>query len=447
MKDILIIDDVVTLGLMLKTWFLKKGFQARTAISIGDAKKNIQEQKPDLIISDLRLPDGSGLDIIKWVKEHYNDIVIIVMTSYADIQTAVECIRAGAYDYVAKPLNPEEVLKKLRTLEKMGEKTANPSHFSSVNNGQSKGFIRGNSLEFKKVYEYVDLVAPTNLSVFIKGESGVGKEHIARLIHEKSHRAAGPFIPVDCGVMSKELSASDFFGHIRGSFTGAIYDKKGHFVEANKGTLFLDEVGNLSVDTQVQLLRVLQEKKIKPVGASKEVPVDVRIVTATNEDMEKAIASGKFRSDLFHRLNEFMIQVPTLGNCREDISLFAHHFLKMANQEINKSVIGFDEKTLEIFQSYHWPGNIRELKNVIFRLTLVTQEQIIKADLLKETIPDIYLYNNNHSSNWVTKEMQEIERIKEALKKSNNNKSKAAELLEIDRKTLYKRMSLYNIEG
>jgi len=445
MKEVLIIDDVVTLGLMLKTWFSKKGYNARVAISISDAKKNIQEEQPDLIISDLRLPDGSGLDLIKWVKEYYSDIVIIVMTSYADIQTAVECIRSGAFDYVAKPLNPEEVLKKLQFLENMKEKTENRSRPASADVAQTIGFVRGNSSEYKKVYEYVDLVAPTNLSVFIKGDSGVGKEHIARLIHEKSRRSDGPFVPVDCGVMSKELSASDFFGHIRGSFTGAIHDKKGHFVEANKGTLFLDEVGNLSVDTQMQLLRVLQEKKIKPVGANKEIPVDVRVVTATNEDMEKAIASGKFRSDLFHRLNEFMIQIPTLTNCREDISLFAHHFLQIANREIHKNVIGFDEKTLKLFQSYHWPGNIRELKNAVFRLTLVTQEQIIKANLLKEMIPEIY--NNEYPENSDTNDTHERERITEALKKTNNNKSKAAALLEIDRKTLYKRMALYNIEG
>ena len=444
MKDVLIVDDVVTLGLMLKTWFSKKGFHAKTAINIGDAKKSIQEHKPDLLISDLRLPDGSGLDLIKWVKEYFDDIVIIVMTSYADIQTAVECIRLGAYDYVAKPLDPEEVLKKIRTLEKSREKTTASPSSTSVNFGQSAKYIRGNSLEYKKLYEFVSLVAPTNFSVFIKGNSGVGKEHIARLIHEESSRASGPFVPVDCGVMSKELSASDFFGHIRGSFTGAIQDKKGHFIEANKGTLFLDEVGNLSVDTQMQLLRVLQEKKIKPVGAIKEIPIDVRVVSATNENIEKAIASGKFRSDLFHRLNEFVIQVPTLADCREDISLFAHHFLQVANQEIYKNVVGFDEETLELFQSYGWPGNIRELKNVVFRLTLVAQESIIKADLLKEIIPDIY--NQNIPDGFVSKDAQERQRIKDALKITNNNKSKAAELLEIDRKTLYKRLSLYNIE-
>lgn len=445
MKDVLIVDDVVTLGLMLKTWFSKKGFNARTAISIGDAKKSIQKQRPDLIISDLRLPDGSGIDLIKWVKESYNDIVIIIMTSYADIQSAVECIRSGAHDYMAKPLNPEEVLKKIRMFQITEEKPSAQSRLSSNDINQKIGFIRGNSEEFKKVYEYVDLVAPTNLSVFIKGDSGVGKEHIARLIHEKSHRVTGPFVPVDCGVTSKELSASDFFGHIRGSFTGAIQDKKGYFVDANKGTLFLDEVGNLSVDTQMQLLRVLQEKKIKPVGANKEIPVDVRVVTATNEDIEKAIASCRFRSDLFHRLNEFIIQVPTLEKCKEDISLFAHHFLQMANKEIHKNIIGFDEETLELFQSYQWPGNLRELKNAVFRLTLVSQDQIIKADVLKETMPDIYNYELPVSME--TKEILEKKRIIEALKRTNNNKSKAAVLLEIDRKTLYNKMSLYNIGG
>ena len=445
MKDFLIVDDVVTLGLMLKTWFSKKGFQARTCINIGDAKKNILEKKPDIIISDLRLPDGSGLDLIKWVKEYYNDIIIFVMTSYADIQTAVECIRSGAYDYVAKPLDPEEVLRKIEILDNSAKKLTSKNQSSSNNKNDNFGFIRGNSLEYKKVYEYVDLVAPTNLSVLIKGDSGVGKEHIARLIHEKSYRADAPFIPVDCGVMSRELSASDFFGHIRGSFTGAIQDKKGHFVEANKGTLFLDEVGNLSVDIQMQLLRVLQEKKIKPVGASKEIPVDVRVVTATNEDMEKAIASGKFRSDLYHRLNEFLIKVPTLEYCKEDISLFANHFLQIANKEINKNVTGFDEKTLELFQSYNWPGNIRELKNAVFKLTLVAQDQIITADLLKETLPDIYYLEQ--FENLESKEKYEKDRIIATLKKVNNNKSKAAEILGIDRKTLYKKISLYNIEA
>jgi two-component system response regulator HydG len=390
MKNILIIDDVVTLGLMLKTWFSKKGFDARTAIKISDAKKEIDEIQPDLIISDLRLPDGSGLDLLKWVKGKYPEITIIVMTSYADIQTAVECIREGAYDYIAKPLNPDELLEKINALDSTNKIQKPVVKLPKTGSNLFSNHIKGKSPEYQKVYEYVDLVAPTNLSVFIKGNSGVGKEHIAWLIHEKSNRSGGPFVPVDCGAMSKELSASDFFGHIRGSFTGAISNKKGHFVEADGGTLFLDEIGNLSLDTQMQLLRALQEKKVKPVGANKEIPVDVRVVVATNEDMEKAISCGKFRADLYHRVNEFVIHIPRLENCKDDIPLFAHHFLKTANEEIHKNIIGFDKETLNIFQTYSWPGNIRELRNVVFRLVLVTQGDFITADLLKENTPGIY---------------------------------------------------------
>jgi two-component system response regulator HydG len=392
MKNILIIEDVVTFGLMLKTWFTKKGFEVKTSLSVADAKKEIEIFQPNLIISDLRLPDGSGLDLLKWTKDKYPDIVIIMMTNYADIQTAVESIRAGAYDYIAKPFNPEQLLEKINALNAPDTTKEKKISHKNKNVDSDSNYVHGNSLEYKRVYEYVNLVAPTNLSVFIKGESGVGKEHIARLIHEKSHRTSAPFIPVDCGAMSKELSASEFFGHIRGSFTGAINNKKGHFEEADGGTLFLDEIGNLSLDTQMQLLRALQEKKIKPIGANKEIPIDVRVVTATNEDMEKAIAAGKFRADLYHRINEFVIEMPPLEKCKEDIVLFAHHFLKIANREINKNVVGFDEKTLNLLQRYNWPGNIRELRNVIFRLVLVTQEDIITSELLEECTPNIYHY-------------------------------------------------------
>lgn len=377
---------------MLKTWFTKKGFEVRASLSVADAKKEIETSQPNLIISDLRLPDGSGLDLLKWTKDKYPEIVIIMMTSYADIQTAVESIRAGAYDYIAKPFNPEQLLEKINALNSPGNTKDKKTPRTHKGADPGSDYVHGNSLEYKKVYEYVDLVAPTNLAVFIKGESGVGKEHIAQLIHEKSHRTSAPFIPVDCGTMSKELSASEFFGHIKGSFTGAINNKKGHFEEADGGTLFLDEIGNLSLDTQMQLLRALQEKKIKPIGANKEIPVNVRVVVATNEDMEKAISVGRFRSDLYHRINEFVIEMPPLKKCMEDVVLFAHHFLKIANREINKNVVGFDEETLNLLQRYNWPGNIRELRNVIFRLVLVVHEDTITPELVKECTPNIYHY-------------------------------------------------------
>ena len=396
MDNLLIIDDDLTLGLMLKTWLTKKGFNVETAINISDAKKKITQFKAELIISDLRLPDDSGISFLKWMKEQDPEVVFIMMTSYADIQTAVESIRLGAYDYVEKPLNQEELLKKIQSAASINKKDSAKS--SSKSKEQQPSYIQGNSLEYKKVYDYVDLVAPTNLAVFIKGDSGAGKEHIARMIHDKSKRASCPFIPVDCGVMSSELSASEFFGHIKGSFTGAINNKKGHFLEANGGTLFLDEIGNLSMDVQMQLLRVLQEKKVKAVGSSKEEKVDVRIVVATNEDLEEAILKGRFRNDLYHRINEFQITIPPLEGCKDDIPLFAHHFLEKGNQEMDKNVIGFEEDVLNCLKSYNWPGNLRELKNVVFRMVLIAKTEKITLDLLQENISEVYRYSRTDNS-------------------------------------------------
>jgi two-component system response regulator HydG len=398
MKNILVIDDDITLCLMLKTWLTKKGFIVSTAISISDAKKEVALFKPELIISDLRLPDESGISFLKWMKEQDPEVVFIMMTGYADIQTAVESIRSGAYDYIAKPVKPEELLEKINSISavKKCDSASSPDKPE-----KSSKYIRGSSLEYKKVYDYVDLVAPTNLSVFIKGNSGVGKEHVAQMIHDKSLRTSGPFIPVDCGAMSSELSASEFFGHIRGSFTGAISNKKGHFLEADGGTLFLDEIGNLSLDIQMQLLRVLQEKKVKPVGASKDVKVDVRIIVATNEDLEQSISKGKFRNDLYHRINEFLITIPPLADCKDDIPLFAHHFLEKANLEMNKNLTGFDEDALNCLKSYNWPGNVRELKNVVYRIALITKTDKITAGSIVENMPEIehYMHNQNDREN------------------------------------------------
>jgi two-component system response regulator HydG len=389
MKNILVIDDDITLGLMLKTWLTKKGFVVRNTTNIADAKKEVSQFKPELIISDLRLPDDSGISFLKWMKAQDPEVVFIMMTSYADIQTAVESIRSGAYDYVSKPLNPDELLEKINSVI-LNKKRAS---VSAQKLEKAPMFIQGNSLEYKKVYDYVDLVAPTNLSVFIRGDSGVGKEHIARMIHDKSQRSSCPFIPVDCGAMSSELSASEFFGHIKGSFTGAINNKKGHFLEADGGTLFLDEIGNLTLDIQMQLLRVLQEKKVKPVGATKEVGIDVRIVVATNEDLEQAVVKGKFRNDLYHRINEFLINIPPLKDCEDDIPLFAHHFLEKANQDMNKAIIGFDEDALKCLKSYNWPGNLRELRNIVYRMVLLTKTQKITLGLIMENVPDIHHYS------------------------------------------------------
>jgi two-component system response regulator HydG len=443
MKNILIVEDDLTLSLMLKTWLSKKGFDVRTVLSVSDAKKDIDISMPDLVLSDLRLPDDTGIAFLKWVKKINGDVVFIMMTGYAEIQTAVESIKLGAFDYIAKPLNPEELLIKI---EQATNKQIEQQKIKARETGSKVNpeYIRGKSSEYKRMYEYVDLVAPTRLSVLIRGDSGVGKEHIAQLIHEKSGRAKGPFIPVDCGVISKELAASEFFGHIKGSFTGAINNKTGHFVEADRGTLFLDEIGNLPTDIQMQLLRVLQEKKIKPVGSSNEIPVDVRIISATNEDLDSALNEGTFRLDLYHRINEFSIQIPSLQDCRDDIELFAHHFLNISNNELNKNVIGFTPETLNIMKNYSWPGNLRELKNVVNRMVLIVTGNHITPDLLPPNISQKQVFTGK--SNLSLKNNNEKGLIEEALRQANNNKSKAAGLLDIDRKTLYTKMKQYGIE-
>ena len=448
MENILIVEDDLTLSLMLKTWLSKKGFKVRTVLNIADAKKEATTAMPDLVLSDLRLPDDSGISFLKWVKEINENVIFIMMTGYAEIQTAVESIKLGAFDYIAKPLNPEELLKKI---EQVSKKQINSKQQKVKVKEESPEFIRGKSPEYKRLYEYVDLVAPTKMAVLIRGESGSGKEHIAQLIHEKSDRAKGPFIPVDCGVLSKELAASEFFGHVKGSFTGAISNKTGHFLEADGGTLFLDEIGNLPTDIQIQLLRVLQEKKIKPVGSNNEIPVDVRIISATNEDLDGALNEGTFRLDLYHRIDEFTIQIPSLQESREDIELFAHHFLNISNRDLNKNIIGFTPEVINILKNYSWPGNLRELRNIVNRMVLIAQTNHITPDLLpanivnelsvKQSVTDVPEKNSLSLKN-----NNEKERIEEALRQAKNNKSKAANLLDIDRKTLYSKMRQYNIE-
>lgn len=442
MDSILIIEDDLTLSLMLKTWLSKKNFVVATSLSISEAKKKVIESPPGIILSDLRLPDGTGISMLKWVKEKYPDIIVVMMTGYADIVSAVESIKAGAYDYVAKPLNPEELLKKI-------DKATSQRELNAVEKEKEKDspfplkYIKGRSLEYQRLYEYIDLVAPTKLSILIRGASGVGKEHVARLIHEKSDRASGPFIAVDCGVLSKELAASEFFGHIKGAFTGAINNKTGFFQNSNGGTLFLDEIGNLSIDIQIQLLRVLQERKIKPVGGEKEIAVDVRVIAATNEEIDFSSTNTSFRLDLYHRVSEFLLYVPSLAECREDIPTYAHHFLEMSNWELKKEIVGFTTEALDALTKYAWPGNIRELKNIINRLTLIAPGEYITMDL----IPDYIQENAQENKSFSIKQVNEKERIEEALKYSNNNKSKAALLLNIDRKTLYNKLKQYGIDA
>lgn len=438
MPSILIVEDDITFSLMLKTWLGKKGFEVKTLSSVSEAKRQIENAAYDLILSDLRLPDGDGIDLLKWIKEKQSSLPLIMMTSYAEIQTAVQAIKLGATDYIAKPLNPEELLGKIREVVK-AESTSHPVAKPSETNA----YIEGQSPAARQLYDHVRLVAPTDMSVLITGASGTGKEYIARRIHEQSNRSKAPFIAVDCGAIPKDLAASEFFGHVKGSFTGAIDNKTGAFVAAQGGTIFLDEIGNLTYEVQVQLLRALQERKVKPIGTNEEVAINVRLISATNENLRTAIEKGDFREDLYHRINEFTIRIPDLKERKEDLLLFANNFLDQANAELQKDIIGFDNETIRLFQSYSWPGNLRQMKNVIKYATLLATGRYIT----RHELPEELTYAPAKDTRIHLKdEAHESELIKRALQESGNNKTRAAQLLGIDRKTLYNKLKLYNLD-
>ena len=439
MLSILIVEDDITFSLMLTTWLGKKGFVVRSSSSVSDAKRRLGEEVFDLVISDLRLPDSDGIDLLKWLKSTHPSLPLIMMTSYAEIQTAVQAMKLGAADYIAKPLNPDELLGKIKELVRVEEKAPARAPVPSA----PDLYIEGQSQAARQLYELVRLVAPTDMSVVVTGASGTGKEYIARRIHEQSNRSKAPFVAVDCGAIPKELAASEFFGHVKGSFTGAIENKTGAFVAAQGGTIFLDEIGNLTYEVQVQLLRALQERKVKPIGSNQEIAINVRLISATNENLRQAIEKGDFREDLYHRINEFTIRIPDLKERKEDLLLFANHFLDLANSELQKDIIGFDNDTMQLFQSYSWPGNLRQMKNVIKYATLLaTGRYITRKELPEELTENLPSHTNIQLKNVE----HERDLIRKALQECGNNKTRAAQLLGIDRKTLYNKLKIYQLD-
>lgn len=448
-KRLLIIEDDATFSLMLRTWLEKKGFDVAVVSTLLQSKKILSKGVFDLVLCDLRLPDGEGVEVLEWMHQQGCALPLIMMTHYADIQSAVQSMKLGACDYVSKPVNPDMLLQKineaLAAAVAAGPQSKSVTGESSMQpqDSESPEYLEGESEAARQLYNYVRLVAPTNMSVLINGASGTGKEYVARRIHELSNRSAAPFIAVDCGVIMKDLAASEFFGHKKGSFTGAIEDKTGAFVAANGGTIFLDEIGNLSYDVQVQLLRVLQERKVRPIGSNSEIAVDVRLVAATNEDLRAAIKEGRFREDLYHRINEFSIKMPLLCEREDDIIYFADFFLDKANKELGRDIIGFSPEAVQLIRQYTWPGNLRQMANVVKRAVLLAQGRYIAPREL-----DIEVNAAVAAPISVTPlrdSDDERQRIIEALRVTGNNKSKAAELLQIDRKTLYNKMKLYGL--
>jgi len=474
MNKILVVDDDNDMCLLLTRFLTRNGYVVGSANSGQAAIEWMKKNKPDLVLCDFRLNDTTGIQLLGKIKETYPDASVIIITGYSDVKDAVEVMKLGAYDYVTKPLFPDEILltiKKALAEEPKGNTPAKTPHTGtpipsakpkSSNNGQ---YIFGDSPEFANIIKQIDLVAPTNFSVIIYGESGSGKEAIAQQIHTKSKRANKPFIAIDCGALSKELAGSELFGHEKGAFTGALNQKIGSLELANEGTIFLDEVGNLSYEIQVSLLRVVQERKIRRVGGVKDIDLDVRIIIASNEKLWDATRTGKFREDLYHRFNEFSIEVPSLRERRQDIMLFARHFLNLTNAELGKDVKGFTKEVEDVLNNYIWYGNLRELKNVIKRATLLTEGELVESKSLPFEINNFYRLQfeapsaasntektdgqkTNGNSTPVSYENKlksanldaEYDVILDALKQANFNKSKAAKLLNVDRKTLYNKM-------
>ncbi len=454
MKKILIVEDDISFSITLKAFLTRNNFITEEASNCQKAIEKLSKTRFDVILTDFRLPDMDGIELLKIIREKSPSSLVILMTAYADIRMAVKAIKFGAYEYVAKPVNPEELLNHINNgLQKNSDagltSKKQPQETSQAAN--QTDYVETTSKESQTIHEYIDLVAATEMSVIIQGESGTGKEFIARRIHQKSKRNNKPFVAVDCGALSKELAGSEFFGHIKGSFTGAIQDKTGQFEAANTGTIFLDEIGNLSYEIQVKLLRAIQERKVRKIGSNKDVPIDVRIITATNEDLVQEVRNGNFREDLYHRLNEFSIHVPPLRERKDDILTFINHFLAKANQEMGKDVSEIPQPLMDVLLRYPWPGNIREIKNVIRRAVLLSKGKELDKNALPQEIifstlmgePEESLEDDSYLKNLTGKTEKEI--ILATLQKARFNKSKAARLLNIDRRTLYNKLKLYDI--
>lgn len=463
MKQILIVEDDLAFGTMLQTWLKKKSFDVEKVTNVGAAARWLTEGGADsvnLILSDLRLPDHDGLFLLTWMRKRNIAVPFIVMTHYAEVQNAVLAMKSGAADYIAKPVQPDILLQKINdALQAASAATTSVSTHSTHTSASASStnvvasdttanasasvpkYLEGKSEASRQLYDYVRLVAPTPMSVLILGASGTGKEYVARRIHELSARKDKPFFALDCGAIPKDVAASEFFGHKKGAFTGADADKRGAFEVANGGTLFLDEVGNLSYDVQVQLLRALQERRIRPVGGDREMKVDIRLVCATNENLEQAVAEGRFREDLYHRINEFTIYMPQLRERGNDIFLFADLFIRQANAELQRQVDGLDAAAAELLVQHSWPGNLRELNNVMKRAVLLARGRQITAAELQQAMGPV----RQNAVPTLHDAADERQRIEEALRQTGGNKAKAARLLGIDRKTIYNKMEKWGM--
>lgn len=474
MKHIFIIDDDMDMCQLLTNFLKRKGFTASSASSGKKGLEAVKENRFDLVLCDFRLGDMDGKEVLQQIKAIDPALPVVILTGYSDVKMAVEVMRLGAFDYITKPLVPEEIIK---MINKALDEDAPPTPLAVANGKAEKkekdvagddDIMVGKDKYTQQMYKDIQVVAPTDYSIIIYGESGTGKEVIAKTIHQNSKRKNKPFMAVDCGTISRELAASELFGHVKGSFTGAFADKVGFFEAANGGTIFLDEIANLPLDVQIVLLRVIQERKFKKVGDSRDIDTDVRIIVASNENLQDAYKAGKFREDLYHRFNEFSISIPPLRKRKDDIIPFANFFLEKTSKELGKSFDGFEDEVLQLFLNYDWPGNLREFRNVIRRASLLSSSGKINSNVLAWEIvgsspavseattasasaEEVTESTSSNTSDEPVFDLKnaasdaEYKTILHALKQVKFNKVKAAKLLNIDRKTLYNKLKNYEL--
>jgi two-component system response regulator HydG len=468
MAHILLVEDDLTYSRIVKTFLEKNSFEVTTTTKVKEAQTILNSGKFELIIADFRLPDGTGMELLQWAKVNFPQLQVILITHYSDIRIAIKAMKLGAFEYITKPINPDELLATVK--ESLTQKTeskisVNPKESTAANKPKSPiPYVIGESQEAQKLEKHIQLVAPTDLSVLVLGETGTGKELISKRIHAFSNRKSGPFVAIDCGALPKELAGSELFGHVKGAFTGAMDNKTGHFESANGGTIFLDEVGNLSYEVQIQLLRAIQERKIRKIGGNKEIDIDVRIIAATNENLISQSGEGVFREDLYHRLNEFTLHASPLRDRKADLEYFVGEFLNESNDRLNKSITSLSPAVWDIFYSYDWPGNLRELRNIIKRAVLLSSENKIEIEALPlELCENSFIQEKlnqptstspikanatvnqsvDYKSQW---KEQEKDLIQKVLQDTRFNKSKTARILNMDRKTLYSKIEKYGLE-